>query len=133
MNIDIYKQLDILFVLIAHLPQQFHEFGLVHLPLVWLQKPKAITTKSNPQRFSYQAELKLSQWELQSVSQCCLVTWGGLAVLTGPGVAAGTEPAKQDPDSVPGVSGEREVEQGVNHGGGVDSPLHDGDVGLSER
>ena len=31
-----------------------------------------------------------------------------------------------------GISTEREVEEGMNHGGGVDCPLHDGDVGLSE-
>ena len=28
---------------------------------------------------------------------------------------------------------EGEVEQRVNHDGGVDGPLHDGDVGLAER
>lgn len=33
---------------------------------------------------------------------------------------------------MPGISAEGEVEQGVNHRGGVDGPLHDGDVGLSE-
>ena len=32
-----------------------------------------------------------------------------------------------------GISAEREVEQGVDHGGGVDSPLHDCDVGLAHR
>ena len=31
-----------------------------------------------------------------------------------------------------GVGAEGEVEQGVNHGGGVDSPLHDSNVGLAQ-
>lgn len=33
---------------------------------------------------------------------------------------------------MPGVSAEGEVEQGVDHSGGVDGPLHDGDVGLTQ-
>ena len=31
---------------------------------------------------------------------------------------------------MPGLGGEGEVEEGVEEGGGVDGPLHDGDVGL---
>ena len=33
---------------------------------------------------------------------------------------------------MPGVSAEGEVEEGVDHGGGVHGPLHHGDVRLSE-
>ena len=60
-----------------------------------------------------------------------LVVGGHLDVVSALGAAAGAEPGEEDVDAVSGLRGEREVEEGVEEGGGVDGPLHDGLVALA--
>ena len=126
-------------LIFAHLPQQqFHEFDLVHWTLAWLQNQN-LKFNSTSQPANSRAEFSFANVNFWPQNQICSIisrlapTWGGLAVIPALRVAAGAQTSKQDPHSMTGISAEREVEQGVDHGGGVDSPLHDRDVGLAHR